>query len=315
MKSIRAFPPLQSLFFCLLLLQSCQHNPELQMLEEEVNEELHIEEQNTEKIHEVMNEISIESYFSWITSLCAFYSKDSTQALGYELKPKVLIHHNPWIIDAFRNSDYYLQEEAGNFQYDQRKQIIIEKGSSLRIPTKKEAEEIEAFLASIRIDINLPEFKLRILSANVELFDFLVRVGQNRTKFLKSEGRDFDLRTKIGKGQVADIILTPEYTNFNTGEVYEFTRRDDGKTTKMPLIPTLEPEINGICHGQLIHPTTNPNTLGKAYSHGCIGTREGDAWIIYFYSRIGTPIEIRYQLEIENEAGELTRLEDIYGLK
>lgn len=278
-------------------------------------DEVQVGEEEQEILFEVKDDISIEAYFSWIESVCTFYNSDSILGLGYKLIPQVLIHHNPWIIEAFRNTDYYLQKEAGNFQYDQRKQVVIEAGNILRIPSKKEAQLIEDFLSSIRLDINIPEYRLRIFSNKQELFSFLVRVGQNRTKFLNSEGRDFDLRTKIGKGKIADIILSPEYTNFNTGEAYEFTRRDDEKTTLMPLIPTLEPEINGICYGQLIHPTTNPNTLGKAYSHGCIGTREEDAWILYFYSRIGTPIEIRYELEIETEGGEVRVLEDIYGLK
>ncbi len=82
----------------------------------------------------------------------------------------------------------------------------------------------------------------------------------------------------------------------------------------MPLIPTLEPEINGACYGQLIHPTTNPNTLGKAYSHGCIGTREGDAWRIFFHTRIGTPIEIRYDLTGIDSNGDTLVFPDVYRL-
>ena len=52
------------------------------------------------------------------------------------------------------------------------------------------------------------------------------------------------------------------------------------KVTKLPQIPFIETEINGIRNGQLIHPTTNPETLNKAYSNGCIGTKEADAWVI-----------------------------------
>ena len=77
----------------------------------------------------------------------------------------------------------------------------------------------------------------------------------------------------------------------------------------MPQIPWIETEINGVRNGQMIHPTTNPKTLGKAYSNGCIGTTEADAWIIYYYAPIGTPIEIKYDLK--NEDGKT--LIDIYG--
>ncbi|MEL6253652.1 MAG: L,D-transpeptidase [Bacteroidota bacterium] len=315
MKSIRVFLFLLGPIFFILFLQNCRNNPEPFFVDKEVIDEIKMGIEEEAILYEVKDDISIESYFTWIESLCTFYNSEGIQALGYQLIPQVLIHHNPWIIDSFRKSDYYLQKEVGNFQYDQRKQVIIPKGSVLSIPGKEEAQKIDIFLASISIDINIPEYKLRLLADQKEIFSFLIRVGQNRTKFLTSEGRDFDLRTKTGKGKIADIILSPKYTNFNTGEVYEFTRRDDKITTLMPLIPTLEPEINGICYGQLIHPTTNPNTLGKAYSHGCIGTREEDAWILFFYSRIGTPIEIRYSLEIENGVGEIQELEDIYDLR
>jgi len=63
----------------------------------------------------------------------------------------------------------------------------------------------------------------------------------------------------------------------------------------------------------MIHPTTNPETLGKASSNGCIGTRESDAWIIYYYAPLRTAITIRYDLEINNDMGNNVKLKNIYG--
>ena len=80
----------------------------------------------------------------------------------------------------------------------------------------------------------------------------------------------------------------------------------------MPQIPFIETELNGLRHGQLIHPTTNPKTLRKAYSNGCIGTKEADAWVIYYYAPINTEIRIRYDLSIANEMGDIITLKDIY---
>ena len=80
----------------------------------------------------------------------------------------------------------------------------------------------------------------------------------------------------------------------------------------MPVIPWIETEINGIRNGQMIHPTTNPETLGKAYSNGCIGVSESDAWIIYYHAPLNTALQIRYDLIILDEKGEKRELEDIY---
>ncbi|WP_415867183.1 L,D-transpeptidase family protein [Thalassobellus suaedae] len=80
-------------------------------------------------------------------------------------------------------------------------------------------------------------------------------------------------------------------------------------------MPFIETEINGIRYGQLIHPTTNPETLNKAYSNGCIGTKEGDAWVVYYYAPIGTKIQIRYDLNGTDTKDKSLLLKDIYNLK
>ena len=108
-------------------------------------------------------------------------------------------------------------------------------------------------------------------------------------------------------------VCNPDYYNPSDGHQYYVTRRDDERITSLPQIPFIETEINGIRNGQLIHPTTNPKTLGKAYSNGCIGTKEADAWVIYYYAPIGTKINIRYDLKAKDSIGENITLKDIYG--
>jgi len=80
----------------------------------------------------------------------------------------------------------------------------------------------------------------------------------------------------------------------------------------LPKIPFLHTIIDGHRWGQLIHPTTNQKTLGKAYSNGCIGTKEGDAWLIYYYAPVGTEINIRYDLVETNSEGDTSIYNDIY---
>ena len=74
----------------------------------------------------------------------------------------------------------------------------------------------------------------------------------------------------------------------------------------------LKTQINGVRNGQLIHATTNPNTSGKAYSNGCIGTEEGNVWVIYYYAPLGTKITIRYDLTIKNKNDKDSLLVNVY---
>ena len=63
----------------------------------------------------------------------------------------------------------------------------------------------------------------------------------------------------------------------------------------------------------MIHPTTNPAKLGKAYSNGSLGTNEVDVWIIYYYAPINTKINIRYNLNVKDANGVNHVLIDIYN--
>ena len=84
------------------------------------------------------------------------------------------------------------------------------------------------------------------------------------------------------------------------------------KMLKLPAIPWIEPAINGIRLGQLIHPTTNLATLNKASSNGCIGLRESDAWYVYYYAPLGTKVVFRYDLQVKDENGNVIQLDNIY---
>jgi L,D-transpeptidase ErfK/SrfK len=79
--------------------------------------------------------------------------------------------------------------------------------------------------------------------------------------------------------------------------------------------PSLTPSINGIITGALIHATTNPKSLGKAYSNGCIGTSEPDIWSIYYAAPPGTKVKFRYDLDVRDKNGNIKKLKDIYDRK
>ncbi len=257
----------------------------------------------------IVQDIPIKNYFKFLDSIVTEYNN----IIPYKLSEHILVRHNPWVIDALVKTDYYYMMEKDSFVYDQKKLIIFKKGDELNIPDSIETVQIGKEFQNTRIDVNIPEFKLRIYEDSLLLFEFPVRVGRNEKKYLEMAKRVLDLRTKQGTGTIVGHVRNPVYFNPVDNHQYFFTKRDDERTTRLPQIPWIETEINGLRNGQLIHPTTNPVTLKKAYSNGCIGTREADAWIIYYFAPIGTKINIRYDLNVKNEKGRVVKLKDIYG--
>lgn len=254
------------------------------------------------------HDITVEHYFQYIDSIVNKYDSITS----YKLTEHVLVRANPWIINNLKTTDYYKMIEKGAFVYNQKEMVVIPKGASITIPDETTATKIIDSFNRTRIDINIPEYKLRIYDDTTELYSFTVRVGRNEEKYLEMSGRVEDLKTKTGEGFIVNHIRNPRYINPVTNLEYFVTKRDDERVTKLPQIPFIETEINGKRYGQLIHPTTNPVTLGKAYSNGCIGTKEEDAWVIYYYAPINTKITIRYNLNIKDVNGKEITLDDIY---
>ncbi|WP_299111190.1 L,D-transpeptidase [uncultured Winogradskyella sp.] len=256
----------------------------------------------------VQKEVLIENYFNYLDSIVKKFQPLTT----YNLNEHLLVRANPWIIDTLQNTDYYRMMAKDSFVYNQKKMIALPMGNTIVIPDSMKAKKILNSFENTTIDINIPEFKLRIYEDSVQLFEFPIRVGRDEKKYLEMSGRIQDLKTKTGKGFIINHVRNPRYVNPVNNHQYFVTKRDDGKVTKLPQIPFIETEINGLRYGQLIHPTTNPRTLGKAYSNGCIGVKEADAWVIYFYAPINTKINIRYDLSVVNEMGDIITLKDIY---
>lgn len=258
----------------------------------------------------VEKDIRVANYFQYMDSLIVAYDS----LVPYKLSEHIIVRANPWIIDTLANTDYYRTMAKDSFVYDQTKMVILRMNDSLFLPKKKEADSLSSIFASTLLDVNIPEFKFRIMQDSVVIYTFPIRVGQNRRRYLELAEGELDLRTKRGQGTIVRHARDPDFYNPVNGKQFHLTRRDDQKTTLMPQIPWIETEINGLRNGQLIHPTTNPKSLGKAYSNGCIGTREADAWYIYYHAPLGTAIRIRYDLQINNDDGEPIILKDIYGV-
>lgn len=257
----------------------------------------------------VSDTIRIKNYFNYIDSLVVAYDS----LTDYSLSEHLLVKANPWIIDTLANTDYYRMIARDSFVYDQKEMVVLHPLDSLIVPDSLTASNIVHSMEHTRIDVNIPEYKLRIYQDSTLRYAFPVRVGQNTKKYLAMGNRITDLRTITGKGHIVNHVRDPDFYNPVTCKQFYVTKRDDGKTTLMPQIPWIETEINAIRNGQMIHPTTNPKTLEKAYSNGCIGVKESDAWIIYYDAPVGTSLQIRYDLTVKDDDGKEHVLEDIYN--
>ncbi len=259
---------------------------------------------------QILKNIKVGGYFEFMDSVVKKYDL----VVPYDLSEHLLVRKNPWIIDTLANTDYYRMMARDSFVYDQKQMIVLPKGSQLTIPDSLSACKLLEDFSTTEIDVNIPEYKLRIFQDSILLYTLPVRVGQNKERYLKFGDRVTDLRTKTGKGSIVKHVKHPDFYNPVNGKRFYVTRRDDGKTTMMPQIPWIETEINNVRNGQMIHPTTNPNTLGKAYSNGCIGVGEADAWTIYYHAPLGTKLRIRYDLETYDEGMVISLLKDVYKL-
>ncbi|MGI9160211.1 MAG: L,D-transpeptidase [Saprospiraceae bacterium] len=255
--------------------------------------------------------VKIKRYFPYIDQIVQQYDS----LVPYRLTEHLLVRFNPWIIDSLAAMDYYLQKARGEVVLDQRELPVFHPGDTIYIPDSIAATALQREIDSAWLDVNIPEFRLRVVRGTSDtLFTFPVRVGKNKKQFQKLLGKETDLRTQPGSGKIIKINRDPPwFLDPHTGEKFMETKRDDGRRTRMPLIPWLEPEINGRRLGQLIHPTTNPGSLNRAASNGCIGVGEYAAWFIYYYAPVGTPVRIRYDLLLVPAEGDTLRLEDVYG--
>ena len=264
--------------------------------------------QDTSKFIIVPRDIPIKEYFQFVDSIVTGFNEFHS----YSITEHVLVRLNPWIIDSLASTDYYTMIERDSFVYDQKELLVLRRSDTIRMPDSIQSVNLKNVFKKTHIDVNIPEYKLRIYEDSLLIYEFSVRVGRNESKYLKMAGRIESLKTKSGKGTIVKHVRDPEYYNPVNAQQYHLTKRDDDRTTKLPQVPFIETEINGLRNGQLIHPTTNPVTLGKAYSNGCIGTKESDAWLIYYHSPIGTVINIRYDLSILDKEGNSLVLKDIY---
>lgn len=303
---------LWAIFLCILcpLLYNCEGAEASQIEDQATEQKEHLLlEKSVETYELIQQEVKVGDYYTFMDSLSSKWSSKLT----YSVDEYSLVFKNKWIIDTLARTDYYVQKKLENFIYDSKEMSLFNSGDTLYIPSQKEIHQFNQLQAQTWIDINIPEYKLRIRRGDSILMTVPVRVGRKEKKYLAMAKREVDLRTHVGAGEIVRINRNPSFINPTNNKVYEVTRRDDGQVTTLPIVPWIEPMIDEHRYGQLIHPTTNPNTLGKAYSNGCIGVGEADMWRVYFYAPLKTKVIIRYDLRVVDEHGNEVVLPDIYG--
>lgn len=260
-------------------------------------------------VHTIERNIQVRHFFKYIDSVVT----EAQKHVSYPISEHIIVRANPWVVARLVSFDYYDNMKQGRFIYDQDSLIVLAAGDGLLIPNEMLAKGIADTLAHTLIDVNIPEYRLRIYEYGNLKFTFHIRVGQNKSKYLGTIGRNLDLRTPLGEGYIYRISREPVFIKLDSGKRYYTTTRDDGKVTRMPMIPWLDPELDGKRPGAMIHPTTNVETLDQSYSHGCVGMAESAAWIVYYHAPIGTAVKYRYCLNVKDENGNDVVLKDIYG--
>jgi len=256
----------------------------------------------------VPHDVQVKAYFNFMDTFVQRFDS----LVAYDLDPYLIAQTNHWLIDSFVETDYDHRKSRGEFVFDQKQLVVLRKGDTLFIPNDTFAAQIRAKQTKTWLDINIPEFRMRIVEGSDTLFSFPVRVGQNRRRHLDVIDRIEDLRTKTGTGEIVRVNRYPSWIDPVTRKKYKDTGRDDGQRTKLPQIPWLEPSLDGLFWGQMIHPTTNIGTLGKTFSNGCIGTSEADAWRVFFYAPVGTKVVVRNDRQIVRRTGDTIWLPEVY---
>ncbi len=162
------------------------------------------------------------------------------------------------------------------------------------------------------IYVNIPSFTLRLMSEGECVKKYKIRVGKLATK------------TITGVGSITKKFKT-SYFRYSSGpqkgEIIRYSNirsSYNGKIIKRIKIPYdkikgLELEINGVITGQIIHATTNPETLGHACSSGCVGLSVEDMLDLYARVKAGTKVLIEYN-PVEYYDGCFYFYSDIYKL-
>src|SRR5690554_2549259 len=183
-----------------LILVGCQNANKVD-IEEKSNNNNNIEIVETDSLKQeiakpieivVNKDVPIRSYFKWMDGIVADYN----QAHNYEVDEYIIVHNNKWIIDTLAHTDYYYLMDRGIFNEDSQSLLALTKNQVLVIPDSIQTQNIKAQLCNTSLELNIPEFRLRIIQNEKEIYKFPVRVGQTGKRYMAMAKATVDMRTK-----------------------------------------------------------------------------------------------------------------------
>jgi hypothetical protein len=155
--------------------------------------------------HVVDDAVPIRAYFEYLDSVVA---SDSTLR-GQPDAEHLLVRANPALIERLEDTDYYRMKDRGIESKDPQAEIALRRGDTLWIPSAAQIEALRDTFAATVLDLNIPEFTLRILKFGVTRYSFPVRVGQNRSRFLEMAGREARAQaTRPGRMVMSTVRLS-----------------------------------------------------------------------------------------------------------
>ncbi len=142
----------------------------------------------------------------------------------------------------------------------------------------------------VRVEINIPEFTLRVFRDDEVIRTFPVGVGRP------------GFPTPVGSFRVISKVEHPVWENPYLGPGVKRI----GAGAENPL-GTRWIGFHATEQGEYgMHGTDSPETVGKLSSHGCIRMRIPDAEALYQLVSVGTPVRITYETHrLESRDGQL----------
>jgi lipoprotein-anchoring transpeptidase ErfK/SrfK len=135
-----------------------------------------------------------------------------------------------------------------------------------------EPEPAAAGKTSVRIAVSTERYLLTVFRGDKALGAFPVGLGRNDS-------------TPEGDFEIANKIVNPDW--FNRGNV---VKSGDPSNPLGSRWMGLGDQTGATSYG--IHPTTDPDSIGKAESRGCIRMWQRDAEKVFGWCPVGTPVHI-----------------------
>lgn len=128
-------------------------------------------------------------------------------------------------------------------------------------------------IADVNLVLQLTERKVSVYKGSQIVATYPVAIGK--------KGRE----TPTGEWQVMETIVNPGWTNFNTGKMMPPGKNNPLGSRWIGFWTDGKDTIG-------FHGTNQPNSIGKAVSHGCVRMYDKDVQALYPLIKVGTIVRV-----------------------